>query len=302
MMTIEKLLDGLMVSVEPFVICRTTAGPRLAFAALDFAALHYVIAGRGSLWLKGRSPIPLRPGAMVIVPAGMAYELSGEHSDDDNLEMAKNCLPLDLGLEGIGSSDGEGGIVMACSSIKATYQQVRGLFDLLDEPIVLQAEKHPTIGSVLNALLQEMANPQPGSNALIALLMKQCLIYLLRHYCDSGDCRVAWLSALDDPRLSSVLEKMIDEPGRRYTLEMLAEDAGMSRSTFAQRFKETFGRSPMDFLRELRLQRAAHLLKTTDRPLKTIADQIGFESRSHFSRSFTDFFGIAPADFRNQAA
>lgn len=304
MMTIEKLLDGLMVDVEPFVICRTSAGPRLSFAPLDFATLHYVIAGSGSLWLKGRPPIALLPGSMVVIPARVAYELSGEGEgeDDENLEMAKNCIPLDLGMESIGNAHGDGGIVMACSSIKATYQQLRGLFDLLDEPIVLQPEEHTAIGGVLSALLQEMANPQPGSNALITLLMKQCLVYLLRHYCECGDCRVAWLSALDDPHLSGVLERMIDDPGRRYTLELLAEGAGMSRSAFAQRFKETFGRPPMDFLKELRLQRAAFLLRTTRRPIKSIADQIGFESRSHFSRSFTDYYGTAPADFRNQPA
>ena len=301
MMTIEKLLDGLMVSVEPFVICRTMAGPTLSFAALDFASLHYVVAGSGRLTPAGRQSIRLCPGAMLIVPAGVAYTLTGDGAEESSLTMAKNCLPLELGLDAAGSGEGEGGIVMACSSIKATYQRVHGLFDHLDVPIALNPEAHETIGSVLTALLNEMANPQPGSNALIALLMKQCLVYLLRHYCDSGNCAVPWLSALGDPQLSSVLEQMLEDPGRRFSLEMLAENAGMSRSAFSQRFKDSFGRSPMDFLKELRLQRAAQLLQTTRRPIKSIADQVGFESRSHFSRSFTEFYGTAPAEFRLNA-
>ena len=299
MMTLERLLEGLMVKVEPFVICRTPAGPKLSFPALEFTTLHYVVAGSGALSLTGQPAFSLAPGSMVIVPRGTAYQLSGDGDEDDNLTMAKNCLPLDLGLKEMGSTAGEGGIVLACSSITATYQKVHGLFDYLDVPIVLHPLEHETIGSVLTALLAEMANPQPGSNALIALLMKQCLVYVLRRYCDSGNCQVPWLSALEDPELSSVLEQMIDEPGRRFTLELLADTAGMSRSAFAQRFKATFGRSAMDFLKELRLQRAAHLLQTTRRPIKSIAGQVGFDSRSHFSRSFTDFFGTAPADFRN---
>jgi len=303
MMTIEKLLEGLLVKVEPFVICRTPAGPKLSFPALEFTTLHYVVAGNGALSQSGRAPFILAPGSMVIMPRDTAYRLSGEGEGegdkDDNLTVAKNCLPLELGLNEMGSTAGEGGIVLACSSITATYQKVRGLFDYLAEPIVLHPLEHDSIGSVLTALLNEMANPLPGSNALIALLMKQCLVYLLRRYCESGDCQVPWLAALEDPQLSSVLEQMIDEPGRRFTLELLADSAGMSRSAFAQRFKATFGRSPMDFLKELRLQRAAELLQTTRRPIKSIADQVGFESRSHFSRSFTEFFGTAPADFRN---
>jgi AraC family transcriptional activator of mtrCDE len=299
MMQIEKLLDGLMVSVEPFVICQMAAGPRQSFPALDFTTLHYVVAGSGVLSLSGQTAIVLGPGSMVIVPRGIAYELNGDGDEDDKLLIAKNCLPLELGLEAVGSSSGEGGIVIACSSITATYQKMHGLFDYLAEPIVLHPQEHETIGSVLTALLSEMANPQPGSNALIALLMKQCLVYVLRRYCESGNCQVPWLSALDDPQLSSVLEQMIDDPGQRFTLELLADRAGMSRSAFAQRFKARFGRSAMDFLKELRLQRAAQLLQTTRRPIKSIADQVGFDSRSHFSRSFTDFFGTAPADFRN---
>jgi AraC family transcriptional activator of mtrCDE len=299
MMTIEKLLEGLMVSVKPFVICRTTAEPKLSFAGLEFTSLHYVVAGSGSLSITGQAPFILAPGSMVILPRGTAYQLTGDGGEGAKLTIAKNCLPLELGLKEVGSTDGKGGIVMACSSITATYQKVHGLFDHLVEPIVLHPREHETIGSVLTALLGEMANPQPGSNALITLLMKQCLVYVLRRYCESGNCQVPWLSALEDPQMAGVLEQMIDDPGRRFTLELLAGSAGMSRSAFAQRFKASFGRSAMDFLKELRLQRAARLLQTTRRPIKSIADQVGFESRSHFSRSFTDFYGTAPADFRN---
>ena len=301
MMTIEKLLDGLMVSVEPFVICRNTAGPAMSFDALEFTSLHYVVAGSGTLFPRRGPSIQLGPGSMVVVPAGIAYQLEGSGADDANLEMAKNCLPLELGLDAVGTTDGDGGIVMACALIKATYQRLHGLFDHLAEPIAVHPDQHETIGSVLTAVLNEMANPQPGSNALIALMMKQVLVYLLRQYCVSGQCQVAWLSALEDPQLAGVLEQMIDEPGRRFSVELLADSAGMSRSAFAQRFKEAFGRSPMDFLKELRLQRAAQMLKTSDRPIKSIADRVGFDSRSHFSRSFSEYYGSSPAEYRDGA-
>ena len=58
-----------MVSVEPFVICRMAAGPKQSFAALDFTALHYAVAGSGVLSLSGQTAIVLGPGSMVIVPS-----------------------------------------------------------------------------------------------------------------------------------------------------------------------------------------------------------------------------------------
>ena len=302
MMTIEKLLEGLMISAQPFVICRTTNGPKLNLPAVDFPSLHYVVAGSGILTPVVGAQITLSQGSIVILPAGMSYQIAGDGDDERDLEMAKNCVPVSLGLQEISSAEGRGGIVLACSNINATYQQTRGLFDYLVEPIASHPRKEDAINNVLTTVLNEMADPKPGSKELISLLMKQCLVYLLRRYCESGNCQVPWLSALDDPQLSPTLEQMINEPGRRYTLELLADNAGMSRSAFAQRFKDAFGRSAMDFLKELRLQRAAHLLHTTRRPIKSIADMVGFDSRSHFSRSFTDYFNVSPGEFREESS
>lgn len=298
MMTIEKLFDGLLVSVEPFVICRTPAGPQLSLPQLGFASLHYVVAGSGRMLFEGWVPVALKTGTVVVLPAGVSYRLIGEGVEDAQLTMARNCVPADIGMDKVGDEKGSGGIVVACGSINATYQRTRGLFDYLDEPIVSTMDEGDNISRSLDALLAEMASPGPASASMVALLMKQTLIYVLRRYCESGLCRVPWLSALEDEQLGRALEKMIDEPGRRYTLELLAEFAGMSRSAFAQRFRDAFGRSAMEFLKELRLQHAAHLLRTGRRPVKSIAEQVGFDSRSHFSQSFSEYFGQSPAEFR----
>jgi len=302
MITLEKLLAGLQIGVEPFALCRTAAGVALDVPSMDYATLHYVVAGAGRMTTRDGSSLDLQPGAMVILPPGMAHKLAGSGPRSDDLAVAKNCQPLSLGLEALGSAEGEDGIVVACSYIRATYQRVLGLFDYLPAPIMAEAGPAEALGKVMESVLAEMAEPKPGSAELIALLMQQCLVYVLRRYCESGCCRVPWLSALEDERLARALERMLDEPGRRFSVEMLANEVGMSRSLFAQRFREAFGRSPMDFLKELRLQHAAHLLRTSDRPIKSIADLVGFESRSHFSRSFTEYFGASPAEYRNTIA
>jgi AraC-like DNA-binding protein len=91
---------------------------------------------------------------------------------------------------------------------------------------------------------------------------------------------------------------MLDHPARSYSLESLAELAHMSRSAFAKEFTDRFGRTPMAFLRDVRLRRAASLLRETDLPVESIAARVGFSSRSHFSRSFHGRFGHSPTTFR----
>ena len=73
----------------------------------------------------------------------------------------------------------------------------------------------------------------------------------------------------------------------------------MSRSVFAEHFAQAFGRGPMEFLKEIRLRRAAHLLRCTDMPIKSLAQSIGYASRSSFTHAFKDLYRVAPADYRN---
>jgi AraC family transcriptional activator of mtrCDE len=241
---------------------------------MEFASSYYVVAGRGTLSIAGQSPIILKAGIIVILPPGTAHHLAENGDDNPELEIAINCQPLVLAMDDVGSNSGPGGIVIACSSIRATYQQVHGLFDFLPAPVVTQMGENEAICQVMDSLLCEMADPKPGSKSLIALLMQQCLVYVLRKYCEGGHCRVPWLTALEDTRLSRTLEPMLDNPGRRFKHEHLAEIAGMSKSTFAQHFKQAFGRSPMGFLKELLLQQAAQLLRITKRPIKSISDLV----------------------------
>ncbi|MFI6510569.1 GlxA family transcriptional regulator [Streptosporangium sp. NPDC050855] len=78
----------------------------------------------------------------------------------------------------------------------------------------------------------------------------------------------------------------------------LAGHALMSPRTFARRFREATGTTPYAWLREQRLDRAEELLKTTDLPIRTIAEQAGFRSESLFRGHFTRRHGVPPRDYR----
>nr|NIS43722.1 helix-turn-helix transcriptional regulator [Desulfuromonadales bacterium] len=140
----------------------------------------------------------------------------------------------------------------------------------------------------------ELADPQPGTVAMTATLMRQCLLAVLRKRAEGGICNAPWLSALDHPGIGRALREVLSDPGRPCTLDFMAGKAGMSRSAFSKHFAQMFGRTPMDFVKEIRLRRAAELLLTTRRPIKSIASDVGYHSRSHFSRAFKQTHGLHP--------
>ena len=136
------------------------------------------------------------------------------------------------------------------------------------------------IRGALEELHGEIVARKPGSRAMIESLVRRCLILLLRRYFEHAASRPSWLAPLEDARVSRVVAAMQARPEEAFTLAALAEVAGMSRSVFAARFANVLGESPMEFLKTLRLVRAAQLLARTDLPVKNIAAQVGYSSRS----------------------
>lgn len=128
--------------------------------------------------------------------------------------------------------------------------------------------------------------------------MNQCMVLVFRELCDEPDCALPWLTALEDPPMAAALAAMLDHPHRDHSVDSLAAEARMSRSSFVAAFSIALGQTPMAFLRDIRLRRAAVLLRRGNAPVAVVAGQVGFSSRSHFPRAFQACFGVSPTDFR----
>ena len=129
--------------------------------------------------------------------------------------------------------------------------------------------------------------------------MTQCIVYLLRYLSEQSDGRLSWLPRLGDPNRSRTVDAIFEHPEAPHTGDSLADEAIMSRSVFAERFRTAFGSTPISFLHDMRLRRAAeHLRQKGETSVEQIARRLGFNSRSHFSRAFKVHFGVSPAAFR----
>jgi AraC-like DNA-binding protein len=81
-------------------------------------------------------------------------------------------------------------------------------------------------------------------------------------------------------------------------VEDLASAAGLSRAHFSREFRQTFGESPHAYLLTRRLERAAALLRTTDRGVADICFSVGLQSVGSFTTSFTRTYGVSPTAYR----
>jgi AraC-like DNA-binding protein len=84
----------------------------------------------------------------------------------------------------------------------------------------------------------------------------------------------------------------------RLSVDDMARAAGLSRAHFSREFRRAFGESPHVYLLTRRLERAAALLRTTDRPIADICFAVGLRSLGSFTTSFTRTYGQSPAAYR----
>jgi len=96
-------------------------------------------------------------------------------------------------------------------------------------------------------------------------------------------------------QISRVLDRVHAHCEDSYSVEQLAREAGMSVSAFHANFKAMTASSPLQYVKNIRLNRARMLMVTDGLSASTAAQRVGYESASQFSREFKRYFGDAPA-------
>jgi AraC-like DNA-binding protein len=155
------------------------------------------------------------------------------------------------------------------------------------------------IGWLLERIVREMEPPpRPGGPLVIAELAQLLFVLTLRAYVtQSPKSEGGWLKALGDSRLAPVLVAMHRDPGRAWTLENLAREAGMSRTSFTVHFRQVMGVPPLAYLTNWRMHLAERDLRR-GASVAEVADAVGYKSESAFSHAFKRATGTAPGRYR----
>lgn len=298
-MLTECMFQNLDLHIEPFAACAIADHWRLQLPGNDFVTLHYVLEGEGTL-VTENSSLRLGPHGLAVVPAGLVHALQCGDSITDVAHVGGDARsPCDL-PEFAAGARGDACYRLACGRLEVTYGGSLDLFAKLSEAFALDFSDSEPMKRVFEGLIAEEQGKRLGGPAMIRALMNQCIILLFRRLNEASKGRLPWLLLLEDPQLARALELVFEHPERPHTVESLADCVSMSRSSFAERFSAGLGQTPMRFVRDVRLQRAARLIRETDLSIEGAASRVGFSSRSHFSRAFRDYYGCSPAQFRDR--
>ena len=110
------------------------------------------------------------------------------------------------------------------------------------------------------------------------------------------------MAGLRDPFVGRTLALLHGQLTYPWTLEALAHEVGLSRSTLTERFTRHIGAPPMRYLSRRRLLLAAERLRHGQQSVAEIGYEVGYESEAAFNRAFKREFGTAPGAFRKESS
>ena len=241
--------------------------------------LHVLRRGEMALTHRAKSGAPrrirLREPSLLFYPRPLAHDFHNAPEEGSDFV----CAALDF--------DGGPG---------------NPLLQALPPLVVLPLSQVDGLGHSLALLFAETDRVRCGARLLADRLFEVVLIQLLRWLLDHPEeagMPAGLITGLSEPRLARALSALHEHPGKPWSLERMAERAGMSRSAFAAGFKAAVGQTPADYLAHWRLMLAQAQLRQ-GRSIKAIADELGYANPSALSRLFTQKIGRSPRHWLTQ--
>ena len=294
------------VALKAAIYFRTDFHPDFGIAVPAYgraARFHLVVQGSCYVTLDDGTRVRLQPGDLALVPGGASHLLSSNETI--------TTAPLADVMSQAGFT-GSGPFVVGSGVAAESCQMVCGHFtfaDGADHPLlrsipnllhITAADRasRPMLDDVLRLLVRRMFEGEPGAAASVSRLSEVLFIEAMRAGIAQAPDISRLMSAVYDPQIGRSLTLIHNDVAAAWTVESLAAAVGMSRSRYAERFRELVGTAPMAYVAEWRLQRALNLLASSNVPIKAVAHQIGFRSAAAFTRAFTDRFACSPKERR----
>lgn len=268
---------------------------------------HFHIIERGSavIQLHGGVCMSLEPGDLVFLPLGAGHVLSSERGlPAIPIEPAIRRLPVQEDrIYRLGGGGPRTHLVsgqFSCGGVLA-----RKLLTVLPPLIHLRPEPGQPLqqlGVISQLLVQETRFPRAGSIIVATRLIDLLFIQAIRESAQARPGHAGWPAGLRDPQIGRALSAIHNDPAHPWTVDELAEIAGLSRSAFAAHFTSAVGSTPLRYVTIWRLDLAADHLHASTTRIGDIASQVGYSSEAAFNRAFKAQFGITPAAFRRRAS
>jgi len=277
--------------------CQPALGP-----ASHLILYHYVVEGELHVRVEGEETLVIGAGEVVLLPRNDPHLMGSDLRLPPVSGRDIIRPPKDGGLFSIHHGGPGKRTRMVCGFLGCSSAEGNPVISTLPPLLKLNVEQGGAgewIRSTFQYAAEEVAAGRPGSETVLAKLSELLFVEAVRRYAESlPDDQTGWLAGLREPYVARALALLHRDISRRWTVDDLGREVGLSRSALADRFIRLIGVPPMHYLTSWRMQVATQKLRNTSASLAQVAETVGYESEAAFSRAFKRAFGAAPATWR----
>ena len=283
--------------------CGASLGP-----ASHLIIYQYIIEGELHVRVDGADvgDVLLRGGEVVVLPRNDPHLMGSDLSMPPVLGRDIIQPPKGGGLYSIHHGGAGKRTRMICGFLGCDSAKGYPVISTLPHVLKLNVEHGGAaewIRSTFQYAAEEVAAGRPGSETVLAKLSELLFVEAVRRYAEGlSDDQTGWLAGLREPHVARALALLHGDIARRWTVDDLGREVGLSRSALADRFVRLIGVPPMHYLASWRMQVATHQLRNTSASLAQVAANVGYDSEATFSRAFKKAFGTAPATWRRSSS
>jgi len=265
---------------------------------------HYVIEGGLHIRVEAEDGegLLIRAGEIVLLPRNDLHLMGSDLSLPPVPGRDVINPPKNGGLFSIHHGGNGGRTRMICGLLGCDGIEGNPVLSTLPPLLKLNIEQGGAaewIRSTFQYAAEELAIGRPGSETVLAKLSELLFVEAVRRYAEAlPQGQTGWLAGLRDPYVARALARLHCDVNRRWTVDDLGREVGLSRSALADRFIRLIGAPPMHYLAAWRMQVATQKLRNTSASVAQIAEGIGYDTEAAFSRAFKKAFGTAPATWR----
>ena len=251
-----------------------------------------MVEGTCLLTIRDRAPLVLETGDFVLVPEVFDFTMS---SIDPPPGGAPH-LPLEIapGMFRLGQEDAPTDVRCLVGHCSFASPDRELLVSLL--PAVIHSRAHGRLIALVEMIQDETQSDRAARDMVLGRLLELLLVEALRS-AESTMADPGLLRGLSDPQLASALRQIHADPGASLSVQGLAAAAGMSRSTFFDRFRGEVGSAPMEYVAAWRMAVAKDMLVRGNIAMAELARRVGYGSASSFSMAFARHTGTPPGAF-----
>jgi AraC-like DNA-binding protein len=287
-----------LLKPSPSISKLVTGGGQWLVERTELGSPFYcaVVEGRCLMTITGREPILLAAGDFVLVPEIFSFTMSSVEPPPRGATAQR--LETSPGVFRLGNPDAAAEVVAMVGHCAFGSNDKALLVSLLPEVIHVRGEERLTL--LVRMINDETRADRTAREMVLRRLLEVLLIEALRST-GGAPASPGLLRGMADPLLAPTLRRIHANPGRSMSVEALAKDAAMSRSTFFDRFRKEVGVAPMEYATGWRMALAKELLRK-DVATADVAQRVGYGSASAFSVAFTRHVGKPPGAYSQEAA